>query len=153
MSETGATDEFGPTSVSSIEEIPAIADAMGAAAEKRVQLTQGLRELADFLDANPDLYFPTHISWSVNDSTKDDAFCIARIEAWRAAGFVDKWDSSVTGGHHSATIKFAGFEAKLSFIERAEVRPWSRGKVAGESDESYQKRVDEALAAAAAVQS
>lgn len=119
--------------------------------DERAALVAGLHELADFLAGHPDLYFPTHISWSVNESTEDDAFCIARINAWRAAGFADRWDSSGTGGHHSATVKFGGFEAKLSYIERAEIRPWSRGKVAGESDESYQQRVDEALAAAEAV--
>jgi hypothetical protein len=115
--------------------------------EERAALVEGLRELAGFLADHPDLYFPNTISWSVSEATEDDAFCIARIEAWRAAGFAGPWDSTGSHGHHSVTVTFAGFETKLSYIERAEVRPWSRGKVAGESDESYQKRVDEALAA------
>jgi len=113
------------------------------ATEERAELVRGLRELADFLAEHPDLYFPDAVSCSVG-ARDGDAAAIARIDAWRAAGFHDLWGTPIEG-HHRVHLKFGGFSMQLSYVEAGKSHPIAWGKTAGEPSPEFQARVDAAL--------
>jgi len=74
--------------------------------EQRVRLVAGLRDLADFLDQNPDVPAPREADLLVFPSEASDAEMFAEIN--RVAELIgsDASDSSSPNGHYSVVRSF-----------------------------------------------
>lgn len=87
----------------------------------RQQIITGLRDLADFLEANPGVpvgeYGETFLVFT--PSTVDDASAVAMVDQTAALLDTRPWDDRHSGGHYSAYKSFGPIAYKLVHIPRA----------------------------------
>ena len=74
--------------------------------EQRVRLVAGLRDLADFLDRNPDLPAPWEADLLVFPPEASDAEMFAEIDSIAELIGSDASDSGSLNGHYSAVRSF-----------------------------------------------
>lgn len=101
--------------------------------DKRTALIQGLRKLADFLDANPDVPLPQYgvtMGGSLSDGGAESS--IARVRSCAAFGFEQLDDGRPVGKvwHFSARRRFGPIDLQLSYV--SDVDPASFTPVGGE---------------------
>ena len=77
-----------------------------ANSEERGRLTAGLRELADFLDQNPEVPAPWRADVIVFPAKGTDAEMFAEIDVIAAQIGVTASDADSPGGHYSAVRDF-----------------------------------------------
>jgi hypothetical protein len=77
-----------------------------ANSEERERLTAGLRELADFLDQNPEVPVPWRVGVIVFPAEGTDAEMFAEIDVIAAQIGTTATDAGSPGGHYSAVREF-----------------------------------------------
>jgi hypothetical protein len=90
-----------------------------ANSEERTRLIAGLRDLADFLDQNPQIPAPPHTDLLVFPPNGTDAEMFAEIDAIAGRIGTTASDAGSPGGHYSAVRNFGAVQYRAVAIRNA----------------------------------